>query len=411
MNRCVTVWSLLIVLGACSGGGDPGAGADAGAAGDSEGERPAALVETEAPLWDDAKAWRLGDAPTVSIGVDAGDEAYMFYRVRDALRLDDGRVVVTDAGAHEVRIYDADGTFLKSQGRQGQGPGEYAEPATMDLFGPTPDGHLLVTDSINARINVLNLQGDYLTQLTIGDAPGAGRPNVIDLFGDGSLLTLAVDGDGRLRGDPGQIIRMQYQLLRYSDEGESLALLARVDARPRIVNEAGGVTHYPFIPFSAEGERVAAGNELWLSTGAEPEIRAVGLDGVETRRVRWVVPDRPAVADVWDRYTEESLAGMTRERDLTLYGALYQQELPLPEYVPTHGAMLADELGNLWLERYRLPWETQPEWDVVDPERGWLGVVETPAGFQVLQITAAEAVGVMRGDDGVTRVQVIPLMK
>lgn len=389
----------LIVAVACAGAKQPAASGDV------------SLIESETPVWDDATAWRLADAPAVSIGVDAGDEAYMFYRVRDALRLEDGRIVVTDTGAHEVRFYDQEGAYLHSQGRQGQGPGEYGEPASMELYGPTPSGHILVTDSFNGRVNVIDLQGEYVTQLTIGDAPGAGRPNIDGMFGDESWLTVAVDGDGRLRGEPGQIIRMRYQLLRYSGEGQPLSRIAYADSRPRIVNEAGGITHFPYIPLSADGQRAAAGDELWLTTGAEPEIWALDFDGNESRRVRWRLDDRQRVADIWDRYTEESLAGTTSERNLTLYGHLYQQELPLPEYVPVYRDMLADEVGNLWLERFRLPWESQPRWDVVDPARGWLGAIETPPRFQVLQITANDVVGVLRGEDGVTRVQVIPLMK
>lgn len=148
-----------------------------------------------------------------------------------------------------------------------------------------------------------------------------------------------------------------------------------------------------------------------MTTGADPEVWAVDFDGNEVARVRWRIPDRRRSSDVYDRYVEESLAGMTRERDLTMYGHLYKQELPLPEYIPSHRDMIADEAANLWLERYRLPWETQPRWDVIDPQRGWLGVVETPPSFQIMQITAGEVVGVHRDEEGVTRVQVMSLLK
>jgi hypothetical protein len=123
------------------------------------------------------------------------------------------------------------------------------------------------------------------------------------------------------------------------------------------------------------------------------------------------LPDRPRSADVYGRYAEESLAGIDDETDLMQYRHLYQQELPIPEYIPSHREMIADELGNLWLERYRLPWESQPRWDVVDPELGWLGVVETPLRFQVTQITAEAVIGVHRDEEGVTRVQVFALLK
>ena len=371
-----------------------------------------ALIESDAPLWTDDEHWRLADTPAVSVGVDAGEEPYMFYWVRGARRLPDGRIMVSDAGAHEVRLFDGEGVFVRATGRQGQGPGEFGEPATMELFGPSPSGHVLVTDSFNGRINVLDRDGQYVGQITLGDAPNASGGGVIDIFGDGSLLHIATDGDNRLRADnPGSIVRMRSQLRRFSDEGAPLELLAYQDSRPRYVNEVGGVTNFPYIPFTADAQAVASGDRLWMTTGADPEVWAVDFQGNEVARVRWRIPDPRRSSDVYDRYVEESLAGMTRERDLTMYGQLYKQDLPLPDYIPSHRAMIADEAGNLWLERYRLPWETQPSWDVVDPQRGWLGVVQTPTSFQVMQIAADELVGVHRDDEGVTRVQVIPLLR
>jgi hypothetical protein len=371
----------------------------------------AALVESDAPLWDAGGSWRLADSPALSIGVEAGDEPYMFYRVRSVLRLDDGRIFASDSGAYEIRIFDSAGAFINKVGRRGQGPGEYSEFTSMRLFGPTPSAHILVSDSMNRRLNVLDLDGGYVTQVEIGPAPNAARGSVVGLFRDGSWAVTAVDGDSALRGDPGTILQARYQWRRYSDEGQAMELLTYTDARPRIVNQVGGITNFPFIPFSADGQAIPVGDKLWVTTAADPEMWAVDFDGNEVRRVRWRLPDRPRSADVYGRYAEESLAGIDDETDLMQYRHLYQQELPIPEYIPSHREMIADELGNLWLERYRLPWESQPRWDVVDPELGWLGVVETPLRFQVTQITAEAVIGVHRDEEGVTRVQVFALLK
>lgn len=400
MKRAIAIAALLATLPACRADDAPTTDARI------------ALVESDAPFWSADEQWRLADTPTVSIGVDAGEEPYMFYWVRGVLQLEDGRILVSDAGAHEVRLFDSEGVFVSATGRRGQGPGEYAEPATMDLFGPTPSGNILVSDAFNGRLNVLDSNGKYVTQIEPGRAPNASGGGVVGLFGDGSLLFVATDGDNALRaGNPGAIIRMRSQLRRFSDEGEPLELLAYADSRARFVNEVGGITTFPYIPFSADGQRVAAGDKLWVTTAAEPEVWAVDFDGNEVARVRWRLLDRQRSADVYDRYVEVELAGIERETDRMRYRHFYQQDLPLPEYIPSHRNMIADELGNLWLERYRLPWEMQPRWDVVDPERGWLGVVETPPSFQVMQITAEAVVGVHRDEEGVTRVQVFGLLK
>lgn len=400
-NRRTAIFFVVLIAALASGcGGNPGGTSASNT-----------LVVSDAPLWAAGEGWRLSDSPALSIGVDAGEEPYMFYRVRSVLRLEDGRIVVSDSGAYELRFFDSEGNFIGESGRRGEGPGEYPEFSAMGLFGPTPSEHILVSDPMRNRMNVLDLEGEFITALEVGPAPNTVRGDVVGLFGDGTWAVIAVDGDNALRGEAGTIIRMRHQWRRYSAEGQAMELLTYTDARPRFVNEIPGVINYPFIPFSANGQAIPVGDLLWVTTAADPEVRAIDFAGNEVRRVGWQPPDRVRTADVWNRYREESLAGITDEGRLAQYTHFYAQDLPIPEYVPTHREMIADELGNLWLEHYRLPWETQPRWDVIDPERGWLGVIETPPGFLVTQITADSVIGVHRDEAGVTRVQVFELVK
>lgn len=391
--------TVLLAASAC-GGGEVGTAAS--------GVLP---IESDAPLWAADEHWRLAEAPTVSIGVDAGEEPYMFYWVRGALQLPNGSIVVSDGGAHEVRLFDREGGFVRAAGGEGQGPGEFGTPVTMDLFGPTPAAQILVSDAINGRINVFDAEARYTTQITLGDAPNATGGGVAGLFGDGSLLFIAAVGDGALRGDPGTVIRMQLQLLHYSAAGEPLQVLARADSYPMFVNKVGNSTSYPTIPFTSEVLYAAGDERVWLAAGADAEAWAVGFDGTEVARVRWSLPDRQRSSTVYERYVEESLAEIDDENRRIRQQRLLAHELPIPEYVPTHRSLIVDGPGNLWLERYRLPWETQPRGDVVDPRRGRLGEVETPPGFQVTQITADALVGVHHDEAGVSRVQVYALIK
>src|SRR5690606_18394752 len=83
---------------------------------DSAGVR---IVENVEPAWCPVDAWRIPDAPVVPIGAVEGEAHEQFFRITGILRLDDGRIVVADDGARELRFYDAAGHFLSSAGRQG----------------------------------------------------------------------------------------------------------------------------------------------------------------------------------------------------------------------------------------------------------------------------------------------------
>lgn len=119
MHRATRLTLLAVVLtsslgvGACGEGGDSGEGS--------------ALFQAEHPL----EAWRLSETPLLEIGVREGEEPYQLHRARGSLRLDDGRIVVVNAGSQELRFFGPDGQYLSAVGGNGEGPGEFRFPTRI----------------------------------------------------------------------------------------------------------------------------------------------------------------------------------------------------------------------------------------------------------------------------------------
>jgi len=99
----------------------------------------------------------------LSIGVAEGAEEYMLGEVADIALARDGSIYVFDRQVPVVRHYDADGKFIRSIGRRGEGPGEYRSTSGIATMR---DGRLLLWDTGNWRINVYSASGDVLTQWT-----------------------------------------------------------------------------------------------------------------------------------------------------------------------------------------------------------------------------------------------------
>ena len=80
-----------------------------------------------------APSWLISETPTIDIGSGDGDSSTLLYQVEGTHRLSDGRIVVANRSSHELRYYDAEGNYLHSAGRQGEGPGEFEGlfPATV----------------------------------------------------------------------------------------------------------------------------------------------------------------------------------------------------------------------------------------------------------------------------------------
>jgi predicted membrane-bound mannosyltransferase/DNA-binding beta-propeller fold protein YncE len=73
----------------------------------------------------------------------------LFFGPRDIIRLDDGNLLVTDTGNHRIQIMDEDGNFIRQVGGFGNLLGQLNEPVGL---GISPDGSFFLADTWNSRI-------------------------------------------------------------------------------------------------------------------------------------------------------------------------------------------------------------------------------------------------------------------
>jgi len=147
LSSGILIHVLLVAVGC--GGADAGDGRASSreALGAEDGQTPVAV-----------EAWVLSDTLVVEIGVREGDEAYQLHRVRGSVRLEDGRIVVLNAGTHQLRYYDSDGLFLNAVGGRGEGPGEFRSPAGLRR---AEDGGLQVWDGSLMLVSHFTTDGTF----------------------------------------------------------------------------------------------------------------------------------------------------------------------------------------------------------------------------------------------------------
>lgn len=74
---------------------------------------------------DDVPAMMIASVePELKVGSVDGDEEYTFGMIGDVLPTPDGGMLVHDDQAELIRFYDSTGTYVKTLGARGQGPGE-----------------------------------------------------------------------------------------------------------------------------------------------------------------------------------------------------------------------------------------------------------------------------------------------
>ena len=98
----------------------------------------------------------------LSIGEVEGREEYMFSRAWYIAVDNEERIYVMDQGGSQVKVFDKNGTFLRSIGKRGQGPGELQNPNEIFLT----DNNQLVFEDFIRGLNFYSLEGKFIRSLS-----------------------------------------------------------------------------------------------------------------------------------------------------------------------------------------------------------------------------------------------------
>ena len=71
----------------------------------------------------------------------------------------EGNLYVADTWNNRIEIFDADGSFISSFGKAGDGPGYFSRPKGVAIDG---DGHVWVADGMQDRVQVFTKEGQLL---------------------------------------------------------------------------------------------------------------------------------------------------------------------------------------------------------------------------------------------------------
>ena len=368
------------------------------------------IVESRAPRWQSGTRWRIDSLPAVAIGVEEGAAEYQFSVVRGAIRTKLGRIVVSDATSRQIRIFDSTGAFLAAVGGPGQGPGEFGS-SLMRLW-QAPAGTLWVNDDGNGRMNVFHERGTFVESVVLRPPAEVPLPSPIGVFADGTVLAMGVVGGPTPdAGIPGRVMRSDASYLQFAPTGDYLREIVRLPGRPRFGYTFRGSTSSSFIPLTSSPVVAPGANGLFVYRGPAAEVEERTTASQLRRILRWN-PEVRRVSDVWDAFKRASLEaeGVT-PAGRELYRFFHELPLPLPNEVPAVEALLVDEEGFLWARRYRLPWESAHQWDILSPRGEWLGTLTSPAGLSITHLGSRFIVGVHRDGLGIERIRVHRLIR
>jgi hypothetical protein len=134
--------------------------------------------------------WTIAERPLLSLGDADGDSTRDLLGVTSAVRLPSGDIVVGNGRYSNIRWYDARGRLLRSIGRRGAGPREFARSLFLYAKGDT----VVAQDISNRRWHYIDSRGQFVRIDTLGD-----RRRGAWLY-DRTLITRLPDGIDLTRG-------------------------------------------------------------------------------------------------------------------------------------------------------------------------------------------------------------------
>lgn len=272
----------------------------------------------------------------------------------------EGCIFISDIQDQTIKVFDAEGEFIKSIGRKGEGPGEFTYVGSLTFL---PDGRLMVMDSMAMRLNLFNAEGTYLTSHNWTHRPG----RLMCATGSACVMAEYVFGEGKDMMADRKLFVKKYDL-----EGNEIHTFGEFKAEELKTHTGTGsggrsfivgisAPHSPHSIFAADQARAC----LYHCVNDEYMIEVFDEDGKVIRRF-----DRPYEALPFTSDDAEEFRSQHEERGSEGLKKMVRG-MAMPAVKTVTPGMLVDDAGNLWVETYE---EREDEdkvftaYDIFNPE-------------------------------------------
>lgn len=383
-----------LVLAACSGG--EATARWAGTVTDSAG---IPVVENPAEgMWADGEAWTVQEE--LSIGSLEGDLAYQFGQISGVDVDGAGNVYVTDTQAQEVRVFDPTGTYLRTIGSPGAGPGELGQGlASAFVVGD----EVVVPDLQNARISRFTLDGDFIASEILDLAEGV--PLRLDMAAGGRLIAqyrniTPPDSAAEPAGDA---------ITTVSLGGAARDTLAMLPAGQSFQVRGGQAQRRIFYPepiwdADPDGRILTGMNDGW-------RFQVWAPDGSLARVVTRPFEPKP-ITERDIRVVKNALLDQFRQLGAPPEVAQAAvSRMSFADHYPAFVSVALGPQGSIWVQHFRTGDELVGEgetfdiqdlgstdWSVFDGEGRYLGTVTFPGKYQPIRALGDRFYGVARDE-------------
>jgi hypothetical protein len=298
-----------------------------------------------------------------------------------------GRIYISQPRARQIKVFDSAGRFVRTIGRDGEGPGEFRWPNQIGWHADS----LAVFDATLRRVSLFDSTGTLLRDQTIITPPlglhlGSSGPTAI--LDNGTLLVPAL----YILEDVAAGLVSSRPFVLVSGSGEIIDTVAVLPVRAVFVIKRGNSSYQGEQPFTRR-PLVRMGPlgrhlhiiEFPVESDGKAVVRVTKLtssaDTVYSRSYSF--PKIPIPGSIRDSVYDAVANALSRGDSPLFTRAAGEREardkVEIPAYYPPADAAFADEDGRLWL-RVGVPVEAMSLWEILGPTGERMGQVRVPAG-------------------------------
>ena len=351
-------------------------------------------------------AFAVDSVPVLDIGDEADGSHAIFSGPVLPVFLSDGRIVVANGGSQELRFFDKTGTWIRSIGRSGSGPGEFNSLGWLHVG--TADS-LLTYDWGQLRVSVFSPDGQYERSYMLGPDGGGGTLRPQAALANGAIIASTQSSVDMSSAAPG-VRRDTSLLLLFDAQGRPLDSLGRFPGSEAWIDRTERSMSVQNRPFGKQLTVRAHANAVYVGSADTHEITVLESSGRAERTLRWSGSLMPISPPVIDAYVTATVADAPSERRAAAIEML--RRAPYPPAMPAFATFVVADDGTVWVGRYLARGQGERRtFDVLDASGTVLGSVEMPARFSPSQVTRDRVIGTWRDEDDVVHIRVYRFLR
>ncbi len=292
------------------------------------------------------KTGKIRLIPEITITDEAMNAKDFFAGASDVALDGKGDLYVCDGRANNIKKFSAQGKYLKTIGKQGQGPGDFNNPIEMEISG----ARLYVRELYNQRISVLDSEGNFIRSVPFPIEIGTIWWRIAAIPGGRFIL----ERERANYDDPNAPQECFIEL--YSLDLEPVKIIYQRKVRRNKYITEPQRTNVP-IPFSPRVHwDVTPDGEIVIGFSEKYEVEI--YDPVKGKLSAFSRPYKPVevTAEAKDLFFRNmtAVSGMMGGPTTTQRGApdFIVKNTEFPKYYPPYNDLKVDSEGNIWVRPY-----------------------------------------------------------